>query len=125
MGGSRFITSFNNLKILPIRLLDTSTAYRCAKTFFIRLVIGEDEKPHILYSPDPDINHLPDSFRYTITDAFSQTSEATVHLDVQCGSSQTSDGGDMMGILSMVIIILFTLMSGVYFVRKENERGEV
>ena len=88
------------------------------------VVIGEDGKPYVQYTPDPDYNNAPDSFRYTITDANGQTASATVALDIQCGSSQTSDGGDAMSTVSMLIMMFFTLMLGLYFVRKEDERGE-
>jgi len=94
------------------------------------VAIGSDGRPVIIYTPDPDINYVPDSFRYSITDINGQVSEATVKLDVQCVTSQESDGGDTYGMISILIMMFMTIMTGFYLVRreeslKENERGEV
>lgn len=90
------------------------------KSFFID-VIGEDGRPYILYTPDSDVNYVLDELRYTITDTYGETSEATVSLDVQCVSSQTSDNGKTFDIMGMM---LMTLMIGLYFVRQEEKRGK-
>ncbi len=78
----------------------------------------------LIYTPVADVNNITDSFTYTITDAQGNTSTATVTLNVNCASSQTSDGGNALGTLSMMMMIFLTVMSGLYFVRKEEERGE-
>ena len=77
----------------------------------------------LLYAPKADVNNITDSFTYTITDALGNTSTATVTLNVNCASSQTSDSGDALGTFSIMLMMFLTLMSGLYFVRKE-ERGE-
>jgi len=59
-----------------------------------------------------------------VVDSLGQTATASVSLNIDCSSSQTSDGGDAMGVMSMIMMMFFTLMSGLYFVRKEDERGE-
>ncbi len=87
----------------------------------VEVIYGDDGRPTILYSPDPDINRVPDVFRYSITDRNAQTADALVRLDVQCSSSQTSDGGDAMGTFSIFIMMLLTILSGIYFVRKEEK----
>lgn len=76
------------------------------------------------YTPDADYNG-PDSFTYTITDANGNQDTATVNIDVDCASSQTSDSGDAFGALSMFFMMMLTGIAGLYFVRKEEERGEL
>jgi len=82
----------------------------------------------LLYTPAADVNNITDSFTYTITDAQGNTSTATVTLNVNCASSQRSDGGDALGMFSIMLMMFLTLMSGLYFARKEEilreERGE-
>ncbi len=78
----------------------------------------------LIYTPAADVNNIADRFTYTITDAAGNISTATVTLNVKCASSQTSDSGDALGTLSIIIMMFFTVMSGLYFVRKEEERGE-
>jgi CshA-type fibril repeat protein len=77
----------------------------------------------IIYTPKADVNNVLDNFTYTITDAQGQTSTAKVSVNVQCTSSQSSDGGDALGTLSMLLMMFMTLLSGLYFVRKEEEQG--
>jgi hypothetical protein len=82
----------------------------------------------LIYTPAADVNNITDSFTYTITDAQGNTSTATVTVNVDCASSQSSDGGDALGTLSIMLMMFLTLMSGLYFARKEEilreERGE-
>ncbi len=77
-----------------------------------------------IYEPDVDHNNIIETFTYTIVDAAGNTSTATVTLDVQCTSSQRSDGGDALGMVSMFMMMFLTAMTGLYFVRREEERGE-
>jgi len=79
----------------------------------------------LLYTPKADVNEVTDSFTYTITDAAGNTATARVTLDVNCASSQTSDSGDALGVISMLMLAIMTLMTGLYFVRKEEERGNI
>ncbi|PHS41798.1 MAG: hypothetical protein COB07_01790 [Sulfurovum sp.] len=83
----------------------------------------------LIYTPAADLNNLVDKFTYTITDAAGNTSTATVSLNVNCASSQTSDGGDALGTFSIMLMMFLTLMTGLYFARKEEmrkeEKGEV
>ncbi len=90
----------------------------------VEIVEGADGIHMILYTPEPDYNYAPDAFRYSITDAHGNVAEATVRLDIQCASSQSSDSGDALGTVSMLVLAMMTLMIGLYFVRKEEERGE-
>ncbi len=79
----------------------------------------------LIYTPAADVNNIVDRFTYTITDAAGNTSTASVTLNVKCASSQTSDSGNALGTLSIIIMMLFSVMSGLYFVRKEEEIGEI
>ncbi len=78
----------------------------------------------LIYTPYPDYNDINDSFTYTITDALGFTSTANVTLYIECGSSQTSDGGDTLGVVGMLIMMFLTATAGLYFIRREEERGE-
>jgi uncharacterized repeat protein (TIGR01451 family) len=77
-----------------------------------------------VYRPDADYNG-PDSFTYEIMDSNGDTSQAEVCIDVDCASSQTSDSGDALGTLSMFFMMILTGITGLYFVRKEEEEGEL
>ncbi|UPT77791.1 Ig-like domain-containing protein [Sulfurovum sp. XGS-02] len=90
----------------------------------VEIVEDVDGRQRILYTPEPDYNYAPDTFRYSITDANGNVAEATVRLDIQCASSQSSDSGDALGTVSMLVLAMMTLMTGLYFVRREEERGE-
>ena len=78
----------------------------------------------LIYTPAPDINNVTDSFTYTITDTLGFTSSANVTLNIDCATSQSSDGGDALNVVSMFLFAIMTAMIGLYFVRKEEERGE-
>jgi len=78
----------------------------------------------LIYTPYPDYNDINDSFTYTITDASGLTSTANVRLYVECGSTQTSDGGDALGLVSMLMMMFLTATIGLYVIRREEERGE-
>jgi len=84
----------------------------------------------LIYTPYPDSNHLRDEFVYTIKDAEGRTSEALVTLDLQCTSSQPSDngfggdGGDALSKTGILLMLFLTLLTGLYFVKQEEERGE-
>ncbi|RLA64275.1 MAG: hypothetical protein DRQ78_06205, partial [Epsilonproteobacteria bacterium] len=73
-----------------------------------------------VYSPDPDYNNGSDEFRYELEDSNGDKSQANVCIDVYCASSQTSDGGDALGNAGMLLMLLFTAMTGLYFIRKEE-----
>ena len=75
------------------------------------------------YYPDANYNG-PDSFVYMITDAAARTSTATVTINVDCASTQTSDGGDALGWIGILIMMFMTMMTGLYFVRKEEKGNE-
>lgn len=89
----------------------------------LEVVEGSDGREIILYSPHANINQVKDSFVYTITDKNGNTSEATVLLDVQCASTQTSDGDTHNGI-TLFILMIFTMMIGRYMIRKEDEKAK-
>jgi hypothetical protein len=75
-----------------------------------------------IYSPDPDYNNGSDGFRYEIEDSNGDKSQANGCIDVYCSSSQTSDGGDALGNAGMLLMLLFTAMTGLYFIRREEKR---
>jgi len=78
----------------------------------------------LIYTPAADVNNVTDSFTYTITDAQGNTSTARVTVNVNCASSQSSDGGDALDLVSMLLLAIMTAMTGLYFVRREEEMGE-
>jgi len=78
----------------------------------------------VLYYPIADINHVSDTFRYSITDENNRTSEAVVHLDIKCASSQTSDGGDTLSDGMILLLILLLMMVGFSQYGKRTKRGE-
>jgi len=73
----------------------------------------------LVYEPEPNIPPVTDSFEYMITDASGDTSTATVTLDVNCASTQTSDG-NTFGIIGFLMMMLMMLSIGLYFVKKEE-----
>jgi len=83
-----------------------------------------DTNGTFVYRPEADYNG-PDSFRYEIEDANGDKSQTDVCIDVDCASSQVSDGGDIFGIINMLIMILLSVIIGLYFVKRENHKGEV
>jgi CshA-type fibril repeat protein len=90
----------------------------------IEVIKDSSGRSLILYTPSADVNNVSDTFRYSITDANGNTSEATVYLKIQCASSQASDSGDAMSRLSLIIMLFITIISGVYFVRREETGGK-
>lgn len=91
----------------------------------LEVVVESDGNSIILYSPFADINHVSDSFSYVIRDENNNTSEATVTLDVKCASSQTSDGADTLNSGMFLLMIVFTMLIGLYAIRREDERKEI
>jgi len=65
------------------------------------------------------------TFDYKIVDAMGNEDIATVTLNVDCASSQTSDSGDAFGKASMALMMFMTMLLGLYFVRKEEEEKSV
>jgi len=47
---------------------------------------------------------------------------AEVSINIDFASSQAFDSGDALGTLSIIIMMLLTLMLGLYFVRTEEKR---
>ncbi len=85
------------------------------------VVVESDGRIIILYSPFADINHVSDTFKYSITDANGNTSEARVKLDVQCASSQTSDG-DAYSNGMLFVMMFLTMLIGLYAIRREEAK---
>jgi hypothetical protein len=61
----------------------------------------------------------PDSFTYTIIDRNGDTVTETFSLNVD--GNKRSDNGDALGKFSIMLMILFTSLIGLYYVRKEEE----
>jgi uncharacterized repeat protein (TIGR01451 family) len=73
------------------------------------------------YTPNANYNG-PDSFRYEMEDSNGDKSQASVCIDVDCASSQTSDGGDAYSMWTMLTLMFLTAMIGLYYVRKEEQK---
>jgi len=86
-----------------------------------RVSISEDG--HATYTPNANFNGA-DSFRYEMEDSNGDKSQANVCIDVDCASSQTSDGGDAYSMWTMLTLMFFTAMIALYYVRKEENRRE-
>ncbi|MCF6244514.1 MAG: Ig-like domain-containing protein [Sulfurovum sp.] len=87
----------------------------------VEIAQGSDGVEILLYSPFANINKVKDSFVYTITDKNGNVSEATVRLDIQCASTQTSDGTAYNSI-TLFIMMLLTMGIGFYMIRKEEDK---
>ena len=74
------------------------------------------------YSPEANYNG-PDNFSYRLRNSEGQSDTARVHIDVNCAASQTSDNGDSVSFMTMLITWILTTLVGLYFIRKE-EQGE-
>jgi len=72
-----------------------------------------------IYTPETNYNG-PDVFDYVIIDEKDQEDPAIVDVTVDCASTQTSDSGDTLGTISMLMIIFMTTLVGLYFVRREE-----
>jgi CshA-type fibril repeat protein len=105
------------------QLLDPKTGNRIAAGESVELdygVLSMDENG--IYSYNPFANAVgTDEFRYIMEDSVAQTSEANVVLSVDCASSQKSDSGSSLDGLSLWLMLLFTGLTGLYFIRKEEE----
>ena len=89
----------------------------------VEAVEESDGRIIVLYSPFADMDQSPDSFRYAITDAYGNVSEATVTLDIQCTSSQVSDRGDVLNSGALPLMLILVMMIGLYAARKEEKQG--
>jgi len=86
----------------------------------LEVVEQSDGSLVILYYPFEDINHVLDIFRYSITNSKGNTSQANVKLDVQCASSQTSDGATTLSNATLWLMMILTLFIGLYAIREEK-----
>lgn len=75
-----------------------------------------------VYTPDANYNG-PDGFIYEIEDSNGDRDRAQVCIDVDCASTQTSDGGDTLNMASMLFMLFFTGLIGLYYVRREEIKG--
>lgn len=78
----------------------------------------------IVYTAEADVNNVSDTFRYSVTDENNRTSEAVVHLDIKCASSQTSDGGDTLSDGMILLLMLLLMMMGFSQYEKRTKGGE-
>jgi len=81
-------------------------------------VVMEEDGSYI-YTPEANYNG-PDIFNYVIIDKAGQQDSAKVDVNVDCASTQTSDGGDTLGTIGMLMMIFITIMTGLYFTRREE-----
>jgi hypothetical protein len=70
-----------------------------------------------------------DGFTKTVTVGEGiQVKDLTLDAAINCGCGDAkakSNGGDAMGVLSMLMMVLMTMLSGLYFVRREEQREGV
>jgi len=76
-----------------------------------------------IYRPEANYDGS-DVFNYEIIDTAGQTDSAQVVVDVDCASTQRSDSGDTLGIISMLMMVLMTIMTGLFFTRREEILGQ-
>ena len=103
-------------------IIDTDSNTTLTENSILKLkngVVRMDE--HGIYTYKPYTNAVgTDTFRYIMEDAAGQTSQANVHVFVNCASSQKSDsaGSSIIGI----VLMLFSMgIAGIYFIRNEKE----
>ncbi len=113
----------------PLNVLDNDTysgtvhieIVHSPKNGTVEIAKGSDGIDMILYAPEPNINKVKDSFIYAIIDAQGERSEAIVKLDIQCASTQTSDGGVQSGV-TLFVMMLLSMFTGLYIVRREENK---
>jgi uncharacterized repeat protein (TIGR01451 family) len=75
-----------------------------------------------IYTYTPYFNAVGrDTINYIMEDSIGQTSVANILMQVDCASSQTSDGGDSLETLSMLLMLFIMGMTGIYYIKKEEE----
>ena len=74
----------------------------------------------LVYTPEANTDDVADSFEYTVTDCRGNSSTATVTLDIQCASTQTSDTGSAMNTITMMLMMILTGTIGLLYVRREE-----
>jgi len=76
------------------------------------------------YVPEADY-YGTDSFTYQIiSDQCSNVSNAaTVTIQVDCTTSQSSDSGSAFGFMSMLMMLFFILSMGSFYIYKDEKRG--
>jgi len=80
--------------------------------------VKDPSDDRIIYVPEANYNGA-DSFTYTIADCHEQTASAKVNLDVQCASSQTSDG-DALNNMGILLMMILTSIVGLIYIRREE-----
>ena len=73
----------------------------------------------LLFTPEANLCDAVDSFEYTISDCTGNSSTATVLLDINCTSTQTSDG-DSSNIFVLFVMMLLTSMIGFKYIRQRE-----
>jgi uncharacterized repeat protein (TIGR01451 family)/fimbrial isopeptide formation D2 family protein len=73
------------------------------------------------YKPAANFKGM-DYFVYELEDLNGDKSQARVCIEVECASSQTSDGGDAHTLWSLLLLFLFSSMIAAYFIRVEGRR---
>jgi len=61
-----------------------------------------------------------DTFEYTIIDCAGESDTAIVTLEIDCSCSQSSDSGDALETISMILMMIFMGMVGLFYIRKEE-----
>jgi len=72
------------------------------------------------YTPNANYSGS-DSFRYELEDSNGDKSQANVCIDVECASSQHSDGGDSYTIWSIFALLFLTGLIGIYSIKREEK----
>ncbi|SFZ98349.1 autotransporter [hydrothermal vent metagenome] len=73
------------------------------------------------YTPNANYNGA-DSFSYKITsnNCSVSSNRATLSISVLCATSQSSDGGDIFGKISVLLMMFMTTFIGLFFIKKEK-----
>ncbi len=104
-------------------LLDPSTGKEVGVGTTIELdngIISMEEDGIYTYTPFSNAVGN-DTIKYIMKDSTNQTSKADIAIKVNCASSQISDGADSLETLGMLLMLLIMGMTGVYYIKKEEE----
>jgi len=77
-----------------------------------KLVIENNNTPNpkVYYIADPDANNEKDSFKYRISDNYGNSDTATAGVELKCSSTQRKDGGDSLGFIGIMAMVLSLLL---------------
>jgi len=74
-----------------------------------------------IYSPIANVSEGTDVFTYRICDTDGDCDDANVTLYINCASTQTSDGGDALGVSGVLLMMLLFAGGGLIFLKREEK----